>query len=720
MTALLLTGVMGWLSWRGALRAREEDNRVTHTYAVLGAIQTASTHLNEMETSGRAFSLSGQTALLPRYEHGRDGVARDMAELQRLTSDSPSQHERAMLLTRQAVEAEVLSSRAVNQRKLGPYAAGADAVAIERSIATLDGTMDAMRSEETRLLQLRTQEATASRSQTNFLTAMGALVGVGFLLLAGFAINREINLTARARVQIGTLNAELADQKFALDQHAIVAITDVQGTITYVNQKFCAISQYFEKELLGQNHRILNSGHHPGEFFQNMYRTIAQGEVWQGEIQNRAKDGSLYWVDTTIVPNLTSAGKPRQYVAIRADITERKRTEAALEESRKNQIRFKDEFLSHVSHELRSPLTAIKQFTNILLGGMAGELNAEQREFQGIVLKNVLQLQRMIDDLLEVTRLETGKLSVEPEIVSLEDPVRDSIHTLQVSASNKGVSLACELPAGLAPAHADPTRLRQILIILMDNAVKFTPKGGSIEVRARRWPQDSHFLLLEVSDTGCGMSAEAAARIFERLYQVEDPNETTRKGLGLGLFICKELVTRQGGQIWVKSQPGEGTTFFLTVPVFSLANVLAPLLKDNQWPGESVVLIQVETDFLGGPPSPDFEKEWSQEIRALVGRCLLPGLDALLPRIGSGLERLYVAAFADERGAAVLAKRIREQFDRLPKARRSGLALSVSCRLLNLTRPQQGGLVDDAVTLLATQLEECIHSQIPLEVLQHE
>jgi signal transduction histidine kinase len=159
--------------------------------------------------------------------------------------------------------------------------------------------------------------------------------------------------------------------------------------------------------------------------------------------------------------------------------------------------------------------------------------------------------------------------------------VTDTFNTLLGTAEGKGVALSYDLPADLPPVHADRTRLRQILIILLDNAIKFTPAGGAVTIQARPLPQDPRFLLFEVSDTGCGIGPVISERIFERLYQVSDRIQASRKGLGLGLYICKELVTRQGGQIWVKRRPEKGTTFSFTLPVVSLDTAMArvPLLE---------------------------------------------------------------------------------------------------------------------------------------------
>jgi two-component system cell cycle sensor histidine kinase/response regulator CckA len=417
-------------------------------------------------------------------------------------------------------------------------------------------------------------------------------------LLEGEVVSRTAELVARTTA-LEQQAAVLTEQAALLDlaQDAII-VRDMDGRILFWSRGAELLYGWRSDEALGRNTYELNADFSgPTDHVDTALARQREIEAmllihdrWEGEAVHYRRDGTRVVVASRWALQRDAVGTPVRILTTNRDVTERKATEQAVELIRTDQMRFKDEFLSHVSHELRSPLTAIKQFTSILLGGLAGELSIEQREYLQIVLKNIRQLQSMIDDLLEVTHLESGKVTVELASVSVADAVTDTFNTLEGTARAKGVTLSRDLPSGLPPAHADQTRLRQILIILLENAIKFTPAGGAIAIKAALLREDPQFLILEVSDTGCGVNPEVAERIFERLYQVSERVQSSRKGLGLGLYICKELVTRQGGKIWAERRPQGGSTFSFTLPVFLPEQLDRSIPQERQLPTEPLAL----------------------------------------------------------------------------------------------------------------------------------
>lgn len=382
---------------------------------------------------------------------------------------------------------------------------------------------------------------------------------------------------------------ELADMKAALDQAAIVAVTDAQGKIIYVNDTFCEISKYSREELLGQDHRIINSGFHSKEFFQQLWRTIGQGQVWKDEIKNRAKDGTYYWVDTTIVPLLDeTTGRPYQYIAIRKDITYLKRIEkelrllneglearvhertAELEASNRELAetltrlqeseRLRETFVSALTHDLRTPLVAERRALD-LLDAQRHNLPEKLQSLAERLIRNNDDLLEMVNKLLEVYQYEAGKIRLVPETVSLFQLTDDCLQQLSPLADPKNITLLNQIPGAFSPIEADADQLKRILVNLLGNAIQNLRSEDTIIVKANDL---GHLVELIVQDDGPGIASDKLPHLFDRYFAAE---QTSKKiGSGLGLSICKMIAKLHGGTIRVESTIGQGTVFYVTLP----------------------------------------------------------------------------------------------------------------------------------------------------------
>jgi len=376
----------------------------------------------------------------------------------------------------------------------------------------------------------------------------------------------------------------------------------------------------------------------------------------------------------------------------------------ALEISRRQQLEFKNQFLSHVSHELRTPLTCIHQFVTILLDGLAGDINPEQRHHLGTVLNSVHQLRAMIHDLLEATRAESGKIRIELRCITIGDLIQQATSMMTATAKEKRVGLEVGLDARIPFVYADPDRVLQVLINLIDNGIKFTPPDGSVLVKACLVDADPNMVYLSVTDTGRGIGPEAKALIFERLYQ--DPNsvDDNRSGLGLGLFIAKELVELHGGRIWVASEVDNGSTFSFTLPLYSLARLLFPVISYEGQLRGAIVLIKVELIPLSSPPRTNWKEVCAKALDTLR-HCVYLDKDLVLPVMGNTetKETFFVAASTDLERAEIMMKRIREQLGPILKV--SGV-LQVSATAVSLPSAEDGKLLEELVQAVAEEITE--------------
>ncbi len=385
-----------------------------------------------------------------------------------------------------------------------------------------------------------------------------------------FMIEYSLDITARKKAE-----EELRKLWRAIEHsaHGIV-ITDAQGVIEYVNPAFSRTTGYSPEEAIGQTPRLLRSGYHDDAFYEELWRTIKAGQVWHGEFINRRKDGSLYYEEQTIAPVRDQDGRITHFIAVKQDVTERKRLIRELKEAKaqaEQALAFKSALLATISHDLRTPLGAIVGYTDMLQQGVFGPLNEEQKERLDAILSSAHYMRELIAMLLLHAEMESDSLKIERKIVPLRKLLSTVREGLWVLAQKRGLSLEVHMdPDAPEKVYMDPRLLRSVITNLVSNALKFTKEGG-VTIRVHR-VDDAHWAVA-VSDTGVGMGEEERRRIFDPFYTRSHVKMSGAPGLGLGLYIVRSLVERMNGRIEVWSEEGKGSVFTV---IFADADTMPP------------------------------------------------------------------------------------------------------------------------------------------------
>ena len=365
------------------------------------------------------------------------------------------------------------------------------------------------------------------------------------------------------------LNLNISDFEEILSDHSIIAVTDIEGIILYANKKFCEISKYTEDELVGQNHRILKSNEHTDEFFTEMWDAISSGSVWEGEIKNRAKDGSMYWLKSTIIPVLDSEKNIKNYVAIRTDITTQKEIQTKLLEMEEKLMEQNEDLMSkvesksselvrserlatigtmasRVAHDLKNPLTILHTYAEMLTPEILSKLESKDKEKWFRMQNSIFDMSRIIEDVLDFARTsEIKKKSISFQyILKLAMNHVKSSYGITINLSDNDYKINC-----------DARKIEGVLSNIINNAVQAIDGQGEIDVETE---SDSEFLTINIKDSGPGISDENLNNIFEPMFT------TKTTGTGLGLVICKSIIEQHGGTISVSNKP---TTFSIKLPL---------------------------------------------------------------------------------------------------------------------------------------------------------
>ena len=632
---LLVVPTLVVVAWRANVVEQRQENAalaaVLRSAERRTAIQDFALILKDAEASHRGYLLSGDPSFLRRYRVAAETLDERLAQLELTFADQPRQRERLQVVRGLTERRFELMDGALRVHDTAGAAAANQLVATgegERVMETLRGRTDEITRTEARNLaaQLNAVADGANKARRVATLSFG-LVIVSILLGAIIALRYTIMRTALIR----RIRAE-AERRNAIFDAAMDAIVtfNPSGGVETMNKAAEAMFGYSAEELTGRDISVLVPEAVGGDelFLERLRRDEQAGVGSACELEARRKDGSTFPVDINfgemVQPDGTHA------VAVIRDCSERRRAELA-----------KSEFVSTVSHELRTPLTSIAGSLGLLAGGAAGALPERAARLIGIAESNSRRLVRLINDILDMEKIDSGKLSLSLQPLDLAELTQRTALSLAGLSTETGVTFEVTAPDEAVLVNGDADRLTQVATNLLSNAAKFSKRGSAVQVTVQAEDQR---VRLSVRDDGPGIPPEFFDRIFGRFAQADSSDTRQKGGTGLGLAISKEIVERHGGRIWFESPPGEGATFIVELPTYR-----APAPTGQGGGGARLLLCeddagvaQVLSEALAAQ---GFQVEVAQTVKAAQAALSDPGrFDALLLDLrlpdGSGLDLL--------------------------------------------------------------------------------
>ncbi len=385
-----------------------------------------------------------------------------------------------------------------------------------------------------------------------------------------------------------------------------IMITNKDAIIEYVNDKYTEVTGYSKEELLGKNPRILSSGKGSKEFYADLWNTITSGNTWRGEFHNRKKNGELYWESASISPIKNSKGEIINYIGVKEDITIKKQAERELiaaKEKAEELNRIKSNFFSNMSHELRTPLSGILGFSEILLEELQ---DVEHKRMINAITINGQRLLETLNKILQISKLESEKPVINIQQLNICEQLKDIVKDFESNLITKGIYLKLNCSRDLLIANLDADLFRTAISNVISNAIKFTSKGGVTISCSSHKINDQDLAIIEVADTGIGISEKDIDIIFSEFRQASEGLSRHFEGTGLGLTIAKKYTAILGGRISVESKLGLGSTFTIQFPrlLTSFDNdntLIEPEIKESETiitPQNKPKVLLVEDDFM--------------------------------------------------------------------------------------------------------------------------